>query len=296
MGIGAGRREESSAGGSEGGRGVRREREGARASAAPAPASSASSASAPRGPGGMGWPGGSPCCCPAPARPRPAGRPPQVSGRSARGGRAAAGASRRPGGVGRQGARGGAGRGLGGRGARGGRAGGWGWGWGPGARERAGGPRRAQRREARQGTRGRGAARGRTAVPPSRVLGAPTATGRTLAPHAGRGPEREREAARRPGPRECMRGFSFSSSLLGRLRLVSLFQPPFLLLPSILQIPPGALIYPASPSRGLTPPPRLGSQPLIQPQLFPGRGSVGGGVSPNKPKASSERGPGWGRD
>lgn len=57
------------------------------------------------------------------------------------------------------------------------------------------------------------------------------------------------------------------------------------------QIPPGTLISPSttprlrslSPSLGLTPPPR--SRPLIQPQLFPGRGSVGGGVSPNKPKA-----------
>lgn len=43
-----------------------------------------------RAPGRMGWPGGFPCCCPAPPRPRPAGRPPQVSGRAALGGRTAA--------------------------------------------------------------------------------------------------------------------------------------------------------------------------------------------------------------
>ena len=51
-----------------------------------------------------------------------------------------------------------------------------------------------------------------------------------------------------------------------------------------------------SPSLGLTPPPRLGSQPLIQPQLFPGRGSAGGGFLQTNPGLCSEKGPGLGRD
>lgn len=64
----------------------------------------------------------------------------------------------------------------------------------------------------------------------------------------------------------CVATFQFSSSLWAHPRT-----------------PPSSL----SPKLGLTPPPwRPGSQTLIQPQLFPGRGSVGGGVSPNKPKAS----------
>lgn len=72
---------------------------------------------------------------------------------------------------------------------------------------------------------------------------------------------------------------------------------PFLLLPCRdtppPQVPldtplnPTSLPLPSPPFLGLTPlwP---GSRPLIQPQLFPGRRGVwvGGGVSPNKPKAS----------
>lgn len=89
-------------------------------------------------------------------------------------------------------------------------------------------------------------------------------------------------------------GLSFSTSHRGKLGLTPL--PALLVGPA----PPASTVSPPdppghtrtprlpslSPSLGLSPPPRLGSQPLIQPQLFPGRGSVGGGVSPNKPKAS----------
>jgi hypothetical protein len=50
---------------------------------------------------------------------------------------------------------------------------------------------------------------------------------------------------------------------------------------------------PPSPSLGLTPRPWPGSQPLIQPQLFPGRG-VEGFLQTNS-RLRSERGPSWGR-
>lgn len=116
------------------------------------------------GPARMGWLGGSPCCCPAPPRPRPAGRPPQVSGRAARSGRAAARASR-PGssaGGGRQGA----------RGRRGSRGSGAGAGLGSVIGDLAG---RGELRRLAAGkvTRGRGAGRGHTlvgAVTPSPAL------------------------------------------------------------------------------------------------------------------------------
>lgn len=97
MGIGA--RE----GGKEGGRRARGREQRAARGAAGASAARPSrllrllSVCSARARGGMGWPGGSPCCCPAPPRPRPAGRPPQVSGREAPDGRAAACASRRGG-------------------------------------------------------------------------------------------------------------------------------------------------------------------------------------------------------
>lgn len=99
------------------------------------------------GPARMGWPGGSPCCCPAPPRPRPAGRPPQVSGRAARGGRAAACASRprSSAGGGRQGA----------WGRRGSRGSGAGTGLGVGDR-RSGGPRQAGTAGCWEGDQGAG--------------------------------------------------------------------------------------------------------------------------------------------
>ena len=224
--------------------------------------------------GGMGWPGGSPCCCPAPPRPRPAGRPPQVSGRAARGGRAAACASRSSGQC--------RGRSPGGAGPPGGKRA-----RGRGSRDRGG-----QEAGGREGDQRVGPARGHFPAGSSRLRASgartpgPGPATHARATRAGLGPganrlgrvlvrvflfhvtsgETEADATSKPlllGPFRFHCQFSRSPWAHSHTRLPSL-----------------------SPSLGLTPPPRLGCQPLIQPQLFPGRGSVGGGVSPNKPKAS----------
>lgn len=136
--VGIGARE----GGKEGGRRARGREQRAARGAAGASAARPSrllrlSVRSARARGGMGWPGGSPCCCPAPPRPRPAGRPPQVSGREAPGGRAAACTSRR-GGQCRWWSPGGAGplRGANGRGERSGRARSGVWSPGPEGRGR----------------------------------------------------------------------------------------------------------------------------------------------------------------
>lgn len=270
MGIGA--RE----GGKEGGRRARgREQRAARGTAGASAARPSRllrllSVRSARARGGMGWPGGSPCCCPAPPRPRPAGRPPQVSGREAPGGRAAACASRR-GGQCQWWSPGGAGplRGANGRGERSGRV-----------RSGVGG-RGPRPTEAGKVTRGRGqpTATPRPAVSPSRV-------GRALA--AARSCD-----ARAPPPQARDLGGNWPGRVRVRVFLFHLTSGETeARAASIVSFPdhPGhsraPLLPSLSPSLGLTPPPRLGSQPLIQPQLFPGRGSVGGGVSPNKPRAS----------